>query len=359
MQLNEKIFSSEKLVRIAVTAMFAMPVSFFNSAHAAACVELLETPRGAEGEFIMKENRRLKISAIQFPIRGAQSFASHLKKMRRYLDQAVKQGAGLVVFPELAVLDLLIESHGESHAESEAQQLERFAREHTAQVFEIIRQWSRETGVAILGGTFPRVHSQNDDGIKIRNTAILALPNGDVHFQDKLHLTPDEKNWKWQAGDELKTFDAPWGRTVILICYDSQFAELSHLLSRMKPEMILVPSMTGSEGYFRVRWASQARAIEHHAFVVVTGTVDARSQREYVGQAAFITPQDSLFPSGVLSQGKMNRPGVVTEELDFNRLRKSRENAGVYSAKDHIERKTPVILFDSSLIGIKTLTPAP
>ncbi|HVH99270.1 MAG TPA: nitrilase-related carbon-nitrogen hydrolase, partial [Enhygromyxa sp.] len=191
-------------------------------------------------------------------------------------------------------------------------------------------------GVAILGGTAPR---STDAGIV--NTAMLAFPNGQRVLQDKLFLTPDEAAWGWTTGDSLQVFDTPWGRSTMLICYDSQFPSLSHQLGEAAPELLLIPSMTCDKGLFRVRWSAQARAIEHHAYVVVVGTVDAHaSAAGFHGQAVVLTPQDSGF-AGVLAEGPRNREAIVHAKLDLAQLRRSRIAAGLYAARDQAKRAIP------------------
>jgi predicted amidohydrolase len=289
----------------------------------------------------------LEVAAVQYPIRGGLQLGELLAQIERYAAEARDAGAKLVVFPELVVLDLLesaapVIGQGAAQTEdSEAVQLRRIASEITPRYFDAIQALSQRLGVAILGGTAPR---ESDRGIV--NTAVLALPDGQRVLQDKLFLTPDEAAWGWTTGDRLRVFDAPWGRSTILICYDSQFPSLSHQLSEAAPELILIPSMTCEHGFFRVRWAAQARAVEHHAYVVVVGTVDAGATPDgFHGQAAFLTPQDSGF-AGVLAEGPRNREAIVYAQLDLAQLRRSRNTAGLYAARDQAARPIPRVVTD-------------
>jgi predicted amidohydrolase len=290
----------------------------------------------------------LAVAAVQYPIRGGLDVTELLARIEHFAAEAQAGGAELVVFPELVVLDLLesavpVIGQGAAQAQdAEATQLRRIAREVTPRYFEEIQSSSRRLGVAILGGSAPRETS----GGGIVNTALLAFPDGQRVLQDKLFLTPDEAAWGWTYGDRLRVFDAPWGRSTILICYDSQFPSLSQQLSEAAPELILIPSMTSDHGFFRVRWAAQARAIEHHAYVVVVGTVDAEPTPDgYHGQAAFLTPQDSGF-AGVLAEGPRNREAIVHAKLDLAQLRRSRRAAGLYAARDQVGRPVPPVVTD-------------
>ena len=53
------------------------------------------------------------------------------------------------------------------------------------------------------------------------------------------------------------------------------------------------------------------------------------------GWAAIYATPDRGFPDdGVLARGKLNQPGWITAELDFNLLREAREKAQVFTRKD-------------------------
>lgn len=275
----------------------------------------------------------LKVAAVQYPVRVGVTLESHLARVEKAVRDAKRRGAQLVVFPELAMYELV----SPASALSESAQLARIAREETPRILDHAAELSAREGVAILAGSAPRVTRKG-----IVNTAMLVFPDGKRVLQDKLFLTPDEVAWGWKAGSELKVFDAPWGRSTILICYDSQFPALSHALSSSAPDLVLVPSMTGAKGFSRVRWASQARAIEQHAYVVVTGTIStSRNAGDFVGQAAFLTPQEAGF-AGLARSGPKNRSTIVDATLDFDQLRKSKLETGLYSGRDQGARRGPV-----------------
>jgi len=54
----------------------------------------------------------------------------------------------------------------------------------------------------------------------------------------------------------------------ILICYDIEFPEVARVLAEAGAEILFVPSCTdGREGFCRVRYCAQARAIENQVYV--------------------------------------------------------------------------------------------
>jgi predicted amidohydrolase len=271
---------------------------------------------------IEEKLNKIRISAVQYPIEYGKTVADYLKKIESFIESAVKEKSNLVIFPELTCLDLI----DNKSDQAETDQFLVIAKQFSFLVGQI-RQWSKEKDISILMGTIPRIVDK-----KVLNTAILVFPNGETIFQDKLNLTPDEKAWGWSSGDTLQVFQSDWGMAAILICYDIQFAVLSSALSKQQLDLILVPSMTTEFGFNRVRWCAQARSIEHHAYVILTGDVNGEIVKDFYGQSAFISPQDVGF-SKTPTVGPLNKSGVLSADCDLEKIRKSKQSTGLYSAK--------------------------
>ncbi len=282
----------------------------------------------------------LTIGLVQYDVTGGLSERELWVKIRARCEAAAERGAGLVVFPELFTADLF--ENGADVA-SELRSIERICRDVAPAYPGKLAALARDLGVAILGGSLPRL--AGDSG-GIHNTAYLAFADGRWVAQNKLFLTRCEsEDWGWKPGTSLEPVLAPWGRTWIAICLDVEMPSLSALAAAERPELILVPSSTGSiHGYRRVRWCAQARAIEHHAFVaqvgtVGTGTTTPNMKGQY-GQAVILTPSDEGFP-GVLAEGPANEPGLVLATLDLGHLRENRKTASVYPAREQVLRSDP------------------
>jgi deaminated glutathione amidase len=277
---------------------------------------------------------KLTVAAIQYGVRENQSEIEFFTAFRRWVETAKSKNAHLVVFPELIALDLL----QSTSPLSESEQLRQMAKSFTPKFFAFVAALAKELDIAILAGSSPR-----DVNGRIFNTSFLAFNNGTSVEQDKIYLTPDEKDWGWTPGETLKVISAPWGLTSILICFDCEFPQLSERLVKAKPEVILVPSMTSDmSGLRRVQWSAQARAVEHYAYVVNTGTVTASPDRPYTGQASLLNPQEEGFPESIV-RGPVNEESMVVGVLDMDKLRERRKTASIYPAREQMERKPPEI----------------
>ncbi len=266
----------------------------------------------------------VRVAAVQYEIQGNQTAGQLLAKLEAAVVEAVAAEADCIVFPELVTFDSWRVDEIESHAIPSQQEIEetrRIATEITPVFLRGIAALAEKYQVDILAGSTPLI-----EGRSIFNSAHLFFRDGSSFRQDKLYPTHWELKAGISPGSELAICEARWGRFAILTCYDVEFPDVSSLLVPERPEMIFVPSMTESEsGLHRVRWCAQARAVEHHAFVVVAGTVGNPSENwHHFGQSAFLAPRDSRFAAGPVT-GQPGRAMVVTNTLDLQLLRESRQ----------------------------------
>ena len=294
---------------------------------------------------------RLSVALIQYSCEGGLDRGRFLSKVERLLEDAVRAGATLVVFPELFTADLLpggVGVGGPIGLEEEIAAWTRIIDQDVPALWVEFRAMaSRHPGVAVLFGSTPRRKARA--GIDIVNTALFCLPDGRAIEQDKLFLTPcEDREWKWTDGELLQVIEAPWGRTVVLICHDIEVPAISELLVRIEPDLILTPSCTGSiHGLRRVRFCAQARAVEHHAWVLQTSTIQPPAgqggvatvnMNEHTGQAAIIPPSESLYED-FRKEGPLNQAAILLGEVDIRRSRKTRAMPVVYPARDERKRR--------------------
>jgi predicted amidohydrolase len=293
---------------------------------------------------------RLKVALVQYELEGGLSAQAFLQKLEQWLLKAHEEKAKLVVFPELFTADLLPGGRQVDPTKpiGLGQEIEEWNRITDREVpallegFELLSQ--KFSGMAILFGSTPRRLPSGS----IVNTALFALGDGRVVLQDKLFLTPcEDREWLWQNGQNINVIDAPWGRTVIYICHDIEVPYLSSKLVEIQPDLILAPSCTGSiHGLRRVRFCAQARAVEHHAWVLQTSTIQPPlgqggvatvNMNEHTGQAAIIPPSESLYED-FRKEGELNAAMMLVGEVDLRRMRKTRAMPVVFPARDERAR---------------------
>lgn len=144
------------------------------------------------------------------------------------IEAAFRDGAQIVVLPELATSGYVFESTAEARS---------LALDARADLFESWRlAASRVDGVVIAG--FPE---SGADGT-VYNSAVLVDSDGVRAVYRKTHLWDEEKNWFAPGGSAPPVVETRFGRIGLLICYDLEFPEMARSLAIRGADLIAVPT---------------------------------------------------------------------------------------------------------------------
>lgn len=200
-------------------------------------------------------------------------------------------------------------------------------------------------GIVVIAPSF----WHKTDGVGT-NTALVVFPDGRVHRQDKIHPTRPEQAIDTVGGSSLVTFEIKGVKAGLLICYDSQWPELTRPLVAAGIKVLFVPSLTGRRGYWRVRYATQARAQEGQMYVCVAALFGDLGIPEDLpltahGRAYVTCPADNRFgiENGLYAEGPLNEDGLLTVDLDIDLVDLSREKGEIRNLKDRRDYLYPML----------------
>ncbi len=254
-----------------------------------------------------------RVAAVQMV--SGPDVATNLADAARLIEQAVRQGAKLVVLPEYFALISADETEKVRLREEEGR----------GPLQDFLSATASRLGIWLVGGTVPLVASA--DG-KVRNTLLVFDPEGHrVARYDKIHLFGFRKgaeNYEEartiEAGDEVVSFAAPCGRAGVAICYDLRFPELFRAVGDVSL-MILPAAFTETTG--RAHWEIllRARAIENQCYVLASaqGGEHPTGRRTW-GDSMLIDPWGEIVAR--LPRG----PGVVVGDVDPQHIASVRES---------------------------------
>lgn len=278
---------------------------------------------------------KFKVASAQYDISFLEKWPNFQEKIERWVDDAARQGAEILLFPEYASMELA-SLFGQNIYSSLSKQLEAM-QSVLDDYLDLFHGMANKHGCCIQSGTFP---VKMTDGT-YRNRAFLFIPNRNVEYQDKLMMTRFEnEQWFIHRGQELKCFDTDYGKIAINVCYDSEFPLLARKQVEAGANLILAPSCTDTlAGYHRVRIGCQARALENQCYVVQSPTVGNAPWSEAVdvniGAAAIYTPVDRGFPdNGILAIGELNAVQWVIAEISLDEIQTVREQGQVFNYRD-------------------------
>jgi predicted amidohydrolase len=235
--------------------------------------------------------------------------AENIASARRLVAEAAATGATLVALPEYWPIMGRADTDKVAIAEPPG----------SGPIQDFMVAAAREHGIWLVGGTLPLV---SNDASKVRNTTLVYDPAGNsVGHYDKIHLfgfhKGDESYDEARTivpGRDVVTFDAPFGKVGLAICYDLRFPELFRAMGECAL-MILPAAFTHTTGLAHWEVLLRARAIENQCYVLAAaqGGLHPNGRRTF-GHSLLIDPWGELV--AVLPEGE----GVVSGTIDAARL---------------------------------------
>ncbi len=249
------------------------------------------------------------IACAQYAVYDGDPEANLKRSMTAILD-AVKDGADLVVLPELA--NSGCDFFSREHALRLAEELGYFG----GPTLRAWRELAEETDVFVVGGLLER------EGDVLYNSAVIVGPGyfgryRKTHFWDKEKLL-------YEPGDQLPVFEAPLGNIGILICYDAWFPETARTLALRGADLLCIPANApddwvpeeqrqGNLAMFNAHAISHANA--NRLFVACANRVGDG----YLGRSCVVDPT-----GGVLAFGSATAEEFVSARIETERSRREK-----------------------------------
>ncbi|WP_341216428.1 bifunctional GNAT family N-acetyltransferase/carbon-nitrogen hydrolase family protein [uncultured Wocania sp.] len=273
----------------------------------------------------------VRLGLIQWQMRTYNSLEELMQQVEYFVDSVAAYRSDFAVFPEFFNAPLMAKFN-HLHEPDAIRELAKY----TEVIVEKMQQLSISYNINIITGSMPEVIDN-----KLFNVGYLCRRDGSLERYEKIHVTPDEaKVWGMQRGNKLQTFETDAGKIGILICYDSEFPELSRLLADEGMDILFVPFLTDTQnGYSRVRLCAQARAIENECYVAIAGSVgnlpNVNNMDIQYAQSAVFTPCDFSFPSnGIKAEATTNTEMILVADVDLSLLRELHAFGAVKNLKD-------------------------
>jgi predicted amidohydrolase len=273
----------------------------------------------------------VRLGLIQWQMRPYKDLDELMQQAEFFIDAVSGYRSDFVLFPEFFNAPLMAE---DNHL-SEAEAIRELAK-HTATIVQKFSEFAISYNINIITGSMPEIK-----GNLLYNAGYLCRRDGTTERYEKLHVTPDEaKVWGMQGGSQLKAFDTDCGKIGILICYDSEFPELSRLLADEGMDILFVPFLTDTQnGYSRVRHCAQARAIENECYVAIAGSVGnlpkVHNMDIQFAQSMVFTPCDFSFPAnGIKAKATTNTEMILIADVDIDLLRELNQFGSVRNLRD-------------------------
>ncbi len=240
--------------------------------------------------------------------------AANLAATRAMLGDAVAQGAGFILTPEVT----------NCVSTNRAHQRDVLHHEEDDTTLAALRSDAKALGVWLLIGSLA-LKTSDADG-RFANRSFLIDPQGEIVARyDKIHMfdvqVTQKETWKesaaYRPGSMAVLAQTPFAAIGMTICYDVRFPALFQKLAQAGADILTVPAafspVTGEAHWHTLL---RARAIETGCFVIApaqTGTHagKARKTRDTYGHSLVVAPWGEV----ILDAG--TEAGVYVFELDL------------------------------------------
>lgn len=252
-----------------------------------------------------------KVAAIQMI--STPEVASNLATARKLVAQAVQAGAQLVLLPEYWAIMGMTDHDKVFVAETLG----------SGPIQACMAEMAQQHNVFLIGGTLPLASEQAG---KVWNTTLVYSPQGElVTRYDKIHLfgfsKGDESYDESRTivhGQQVGSFNAPFGKVGLSVCYDLRFPELYRA---MGPSALLVvpAAFTYTTGQAHWEILLRARAIENQCYVLAAAQGgNHQNGRRTWGHSMLIDPWGEIITC--LPEGE----GFVIGELELDKIERIR-----------------------------------
>jgi predicted amidohydrolase len=215
--------------------------------------------------------------------------------------QAKKQGAELVIFPELSLTGYTLRDRVYELAET-----------IPGRSIGILEKMAKKARVHLVAG-MPELSEKTQ--ATIYNTAVLIGPSGSIGKYRKMYLPThsvfEEKRY-FRPGYHAAALDTELGKIGLTICYDVFFPEVSRL-TRLKGAKLIVcisASPAVRRAFFETLTA--ARAIENTAFLAYVNLVGIEDGLQFWGGSRLIGPNGKT-----IVKAKYDEEDLVVGEVDY------------------------------------------
>ncbi len=278
----------------------------------------------------------VRVAVVQFdPQVGTHNRAANLDASLSLARQAVNNGAGLIVLPELANCGYLFSDRQDAY-------------QHAEPVPDgpSVRAWidfAREHQVYLAAGLAER------EGMQLFDTAVLLGPDGLIGKYRKAHLWNKEKLWFSAGNLGFPVFETPIGRIGLLICWDIWFPEVPRLLTQQGADIICSlnnwvwtpPPLFDEAGKCMASYLTMTAAHVNNVFIAAANRIGEEQDARYLGCS--LIAGTNGWPIGQVASA--DEQAIVYADIDLSTAR----SAPIWNSLNDLHRDRRCDLYDTML----------
>ena len=245
-----------------------------------------------------------KIALAQIECKRADK-TDNIRKIEQTTQHARKQGAELIVFPELSLTGYVVRD-----------EIYELAEPIPGPATEAVEKIAQKTKTYIVFG-MPELSEKAQ--ATIHNTAVLVGPEGLIGKYQKMYLPThsvfEEKRY-FRPGYQAAAFDTKLGKIGLIICYDIFFPEVSRLTRLEGAQLIVCISASPAIRRMFFETLTVARALENTAFLAYVNLVGIEDGLQFCGGSKLVGPNGRI-----LAKAKYDKEDLIMGTVNYADIR--------------------------------------
>lgn len=303
----------------------------------------------------------IRVSCVQRQIQPVGNIEEYIDMLCGFIDQAVKEGSHLVIFPEYNFFDLFglipefnflnqilnkkaiknkdkekdrgIESHLKGNNYFLTTILKGAAKPIEAGIKRIIALLAKGYGIYIYTGSYILKEKE-----AIYNAGSLFGSNGNlIGTQKKIHLTDFEVKLGMKRGNKMEVYSLPFGKVVCPICMDATYFETFRIAREIGADMVILP-IANLEEYtiWKALRGIWPRVQESYLYGLKSSLNGWIAGMHFTGKAGVFAPllmtkkKDGILSLSSSYEGNQ----LISANLNLKRLYEAREKAEYHEDKN-------------------------
>ena len=262
-----------------------------------------------------------RLALVQLAVTASK--ADNLSRAAKLIKEAASKGAKVVALPEC-----FNSPYGTSYFPEYAEKI-------PGPSTETLMKVAKENSIFLIGGSIPE-----EDGGKLYNTCTVYNPEGNmVAKHRKVHLfnidIPGKIRFQesetLSPGNTFTTFETPFGKFGVGICYDIRFAELGQIYAKEGCSVLIYPgafNMTTGPAHWEL--LQRARALDNQVFVAtVSPARDEKASYIAWGHSTVVSPWGEIIAT------TEHEEAIVYTDIDLKMVDNVRNQVPVTSQRRH------------------------
>jgi len=253
-------------------------------------------------------SRFLKIAAVQIAPKIG-DLTTNLEKFIKIIGDAARQGADVVIFPELALTGYNQDVLGDK--------LVKLALTVEDKPIQQLTQAARTNKICLVVGFIEKRTIPGD----IYNSVVIIDNDGSIlGTYAKTHLFSSEY-LHFREGPTINIFQSQHGIFGPLICMDLGFPEVARLLCLQGAELLIACSAWISLDEDLWSLSLQARASDNMVFIVGVNLTGVEGDLEFIGQSMVVGPRGNIIDR------LDTKEGILFTTIDLDEVVNARRRA--------------------------------